>query len=63
MLTIDSKINKQIVKNLELEGMKISKEKQQRIFDLINSNQYITKEMIREIALKETQKLYLEVIQ
>lgn len=54
MLTIDSKINKQIVKNLELEGMKISKEKQQRIFDLINSNQYITKEMIREIALKET---------
>ena len=54
MLTIDSKINKQIVKNLELEGMTISKEKQQRILDLINSNKYITKEMIREIVLKET---------
>ncbi len=54
MLTIDSKINKQIVKNLELEGMTISKEKQQQILDLINSNKYITKEMIREIALKET---------
>lgn len=53
MLTIDSKINKQIVKNLELEGMTISKEKQQLILDLINSNKEITNEMIRKIAFKE----------
>lgn len=52
MLTMDSKINKQIAKNLELEGMKVSKEQQQLILEVINSNKKITNEIIRKTALK-----------
>lgn len=52
MLTIDSKTNKQIVKNLELAGMEVSKEQQKLILEAVNSGKEINKELIREIALK-----------
>lgn len=52
MLTIDSKINKQVAKNLALEGMKVSVEKQKLILEAINSNKEITNELIRKIALR-----------
>ncbi|MBF0753448.1 hypothetical protein [Jeotgalicoccus nanhaiensis] len=50
MLTIESKINKQIAKNLELEGLKVSKEQQKLILDAINSDKEINNELIRQIA-------------
>lgn len=49
MITVESKINKQIVKNLELEGIQVSKEQQKLILDAINSNKEITNELIRQI--------------
>ena len=52
MLTIDSKIIKQIAHNLALEGMEISKKQQKLIIEAINANKKITNELIREIASK-----------
>lgn len=37
MITIDSKVNKQIAKNLSLEGMDVTKEQQKQILDVINN--------------------------
>lgn len=53
MITVESKINKQIVKNLELEGIQVSKEQQKLILDAINSNKEITNELIRKIAFHD----------
>lgn len=52
MLTVESKINKQIAKNLSLEGMKVSEKQQKLILEAINSNKEITTELIRKIALR-----------
>lgn len=52
MLTVESKMNKQIAKNLALEGMKVSEKKQKLILEVINSNKEITTELIRKIALR-----------
>ncbi|WP_165885325.1 hypothetical protein [Staphylococcus chromogenes] len=52
MITIDSKANKQIAKNLSLEGMEVTKQQQQQILDLINNKKKITNEVIRKIAFK-----------
>ena len=37
MITIDSKVKKQIAKNLSLEGMDVTKEQQKQILDVINN--------------------------
>ncbi|WP_167370967.1 hypothetical protein [Staphylococcus cornubiensis] len=47
MMTIDSQFNKQIVKNLSLEGMYLTREQQKQVLDVINHK----KELIRKIAL------------
>ncbi|UDI77073.1 hypothetical protein HYI43_00350 [Staphylococcus taiwanensis] len=52
MITIDSKVNKQIAKNLSLEGMTVTKEQQKQILDVINNKNKITNELIRKIAFK-----------
>jgi len=52
MITIDSKVNKQIAKNLSLEGMEVTKEQQKQILDVINNKKEITNELIRKIAFK-----------
>lgn len=52
MLTMASKINKQIAHNLALEGMEVTTEQQKLILEAINSNKKITNELIRKIALK-----------
>ncbi|KKI55719.1 hypothetical protein WL766_08965 [Staphylococcus pasteuri] len=52
MITIDSKVNKQIAKNLSLEGMDVTKEQQKQILDVINNKKEITNEVIRKIAFK-----------
>ncbi|MCI2804571.1 hypothetical protein [Staphylococcus pettenkoferi] len=52
MITIDSKVNKQIAKNLSLEGMDLTKEQQEEILDVINNKKEITNEVIRKIAYK-----------
>ena len=52
MITIDSKVNKQIAKNLSLEGMDVTKEQQKQILDVINNKKGITNEVIRKIANK-----------
>lgn len=52
MITIDSKANKQIAKNLSLEGMDLTKEQQEQILDVINNKKEITNEVIRKIAYK-----------
>ncbi|MDT0736520.1 hypothetical protein [Staphylococcus chromogenes] len=53
MITIDSKINKQIAKNLSLEGMEVSKEQQKQILEVINNKKKVTNEMIRKIAFQK----------
>ncbi|UTH06876.1 hypothetical protein [Macrococcoides canis] len=50
MITIDSKVNKQIAKNLSLEGMEVTKQQQKQILDVINNKKEITNELIRKIA-------------
>ena len=50
MITIDSKVNKQIAKNLSLEGMEVTKQQQKQIRDVINNKKEITNELIRKIA-------------
>lgn len=52
MITIDSKVNKQIANNLSLEGMEVTKEQQKQILDVINNKKEITNELIRKIAFK-----------
>lgn len=52
MITIDSKVNKQIAKNLSLEGMDLTREQQKQILDVINNKKEITNEVIRKIAYK-----------
>ncbi|MEJ7495692.1 hypothetical protein [Staphylococcus pasteuri] len=52
MITIDSKVNKQIAKNLSLEGMDVTKEQQKQILDVINNKKEFTNEVIRKIAFK-----------
>lgn len=52
MITINSKANKQIAKNLSLEGMDLTKEQQEQILDVINNKKEITNEVIRKIAYK-----------
>ena len=52
MLTINSKISKQIAHNLALEGMEVSKKQQKLILEAINSNKEITNDLIRKIASK-----------
>lgn len=52
MITIDSKVNKQIAKNLSLEGIDVTKEQQKQILDVINNKKEITNEVIRKIAFK-----------
>lgn len=52
MVTIDSKKNRQVVHNLLLENMKVSEKQQKMVLEAINSDKKITKELIREIALK-----------
>ncbi len=52
MLTMDSKVNQQIARNLELAGMDVSREQQELILKVINSNKEITIELISDIALK-----------
>ncbi|GGI33074.1 hypothetical protein J8H63_07255 [Staphylococcus chromogenes] len=56
MITIDSKINKQIAKNLSLEGMEVSKEQQKQILEVINNKKKVTNEMIRKIAFQKQLK-------
>lgn len=41
MITIDSKVNKQIAKNLSLEGMEVTKKQQRQILDVINNKKEI----------------------
>ena len=53
MTTIESEIHKQVVKNLEFEGIKLSKEQQKLMLDVINSNKEITNERIRQIAFND----------
>lgn len=53
MITVESKINKQVVKNLELKGLKVSKEQKEAILDVINFNKEITNEFIRKTAFKD----------
>ena len=53
MITIESEIHKQVVKNLEFEGIKLSKEQQKLRLDVINSNKEITNERIRQIAFND----------
>ncbi|CAC5855786.1 TPA: hypothetical protein PSJ20_001371 [Staphylococcus aureus] len=48
MITIDSKINKQIAKNLSLEGMYVTKEQQIQILHAINNKKEITNELIHK---------------
>lgn len=50
MLTLNSKINKKVVNNLALAGMKLTKDQQQKLLDVFNDNKKITNELIREIA-------------
>lgn len=52
MITVDSKVNRQVAHNLLLENMKVSKKQQKEILEAINSNRKVTKELVREIALK-----------
>jgi len=52
VITIDSKVNKQIAKNLSLEGMDVTKKQQKQILDVINNKKKITNELIRKIAFK-----------
>ena len=52
MITIDSKVNKQIAKNLSLEDIEVTKEQQKQILDVINNKKEITNEVIRKIAFK-----------
>lgn len=52
MITIDSKVNKQIAKNLLLEGMEVIKKQQRQILDIENNKKEITNELIRKIAFK-----------
>lgn len=52
MITIDSKVNKQIAKNLSLEGMEVTKKQQRQILDVVNNKKEITNELIRKIAFK-----------
>lgn len=52
MLTIDSKINKQIAHNLALEGMNVTKKQQEMILEVVNSKTKVTNELIKKIALK-----------
>ncbi|WP_414046836.1 hypothetical protein ACMGE5_02960 [Macrococcus equi] len=52
MITIDSKINKQIAKNLSLEGMEVTKKQQRQILDVVNNKKEITNELIRKIEFK-----------
>lgn len=52
MITIDSKVNKQIAKNLSLEGMEVTKKQQRQILDIVNNKKEITNELIRKIAFK-----------
>ncbi|EHM69771.1 hypothetical protein JWK42_02450 [Staphylococcus epidermidis] len=51
VITIDSKINKQIAKNLSLEGMIETKEQQKQIL-VLNNKKEITNELIRKIAFR-----------
>lgn len=51
MMKIDSQFNKQIVKNLSLEGMYLTREQQKQVLDVINHKKEIAKELIRKIAL------------
>ena len=51
MIIIDSKINKQIAKNLSLEGMIETKEQQKQIL-VLNNKKEITNELIRKIAFR-----------
>lgn len=53
MITIESEIHKQVVKNLGFEGIKLSKEQQKLRLDVINSNKEITNERIRQIAFND----------
>ncbi|MCG7419197.1 hypothetical protein MHJ97_01945 [Macrococcus epidermidis] len=41
MITIDSKVNKQIAKNLSLEGMEVTKKQQRQILDIVNKKKYL----------------------
>ncbi|MEB7824578.1 hypothetical protein [Staphylococcus chromogenes] len=50
---MDSKITKQIAKNLSLEGMEVSKEQQKQILEVINNKKKVTNEMIRKIAFQK----------
>ncbi|MCU7557971.1 MULTISPECIES: hypothetical protein [Staphylococcaceae] len=52
MITIDSRVNKQIAKNLSLEGMEVTKKQQKQILEVINNKKEITNELIRKIAFK-----------
>ena len=52
VITIDSKINKQIAKNLSLEGMIETKEQQNKYLLLLNNKKEITNELIRKIAFR-----------
>ncbi|UJS27857.1 hypothetical protein L2Z53_00425 [Macrococcoides canis] len=51
MITIDLRVNKQIAKNLSLEGMEVTKQQQKQILDIVNNKKEITNELIRKIAL------------
>ncbi|HGI6545202.1 MULTISPECIES: hypothetical protein [Staphylococcus] len=52
MITIESNVNKQIAKNLSLDGMDVTKEQQKQILDVINNKKKVTNEVIRKIAYK-----------
>ncbi|EJG1238263.1 hypothetical protein ACX811_001199 [Staphylococcus pseudintermedius] len=53
MITLDSKVNKQIAKNLSLEGMEVPKEQQKLILEIINNKKKVTNEMIRKIDFQK----------
>lgn len=52
MITIESNVNKQIAKNLSLDGMDVTKEQQKQILDVINNKKKVSNEVIRKIAYK-----------
>ena len=50
MIKLNSKKNKRIANNLDLEGMSVSKNQQKLILNVINNNEKITNKLIREMV-------------
>lgn len=53
MLTKDSFKVQQTLKSLQFEGMNLTKKQIEKALEIVNTNQTVTKELIREIASNE----------